>query len=184
MAKLSGFDQIHAVSFVKVMEDEGFTDVSGVSEGMLVLIESRKNGKAVGIYGNDLESAEFFVGDDRAEVVAAFTESEKFREINSIFGGDKASSFFCELIGGVIEGDLSDFEFENNCSVSLGDSDNELDLDSLIGRVGLSVSTVAKTKISFDMEKKIVNYKKQDIDYLGDLFNELQYDGETRVAIL
>ena len=30
MAKLSGFDQIHVVSFVKVMEDEGFTDVSGV----------------------------------------------------------------------------------------------------------------------------------------------------------
>jgi hypothetical protein len=183
MAKVNSFDSIHVVSIIKVVGDEGFFDVTGVAKGMFILTESSKSGKAVGIYGNDLDDAAFFYGEDRSEVIDAFVSSN-MEELCAIFGDGKTSPYFCELIGGGLAGDLSDFEFENDCSVSISDAENELELEPLFDRVGLSVSSVLETKVAVDVAKKVIRYNKQDITYLGDLFNELQYEGETRLIIL
>ncbi len=165
------------------MGDEGLFDVTGVTKGMFILTESSKSGKAVGIYGNDLDDADFFYGEDRFEVIGAFVSSN-MEDLCAIFGASKSSPYFCELIGGDLAGDLSDFEFENDCSVSVSDAENELELEPLFDRVGISVSSVLGTKVAVDAAKKIVRYNKQDINYLGDLFNELQYEGENRLIIL
>lgn len=184
MSKPMSYDQIHTISFVKVVDDEGIIDAIGASNGILIIGENSKTGKAIGFYGNDLESADVFVGDGRQEVLSAFVESSAPRELEAIFGVGTGTAYFCEFIGGGIDGDVSDFEYENNLSALIGDEDNELDLAQLIDHVGISICSVEGVKVSIESASRSIRYNKQDVTDLGEWFNELQYDGAIRLILL
>jgi hypothetical protein len=184
MTKAASYDQIYTISMVRVANDEGNVDATGVADGVLIIAENSKTGKSVGLYGIDLDTSEVFVGSSRHDVVAAFVESKIAGELEEIFGNGKEAGFYCELIGGGIDGDLSDFEYENEISTLIGDEDNELDLGQSIDRVGISVCIVLGAKASIDTGSKSIRYNKEAIADLGEWYNELQFDGAIRLVLL
>ncbi len=182
--KATSFDRIYTISLVKVVDDEGFVDTTGVASAALIIAENTKTGQSVGFFGEDPAKCQVFMGADRTEIVTAFVDAKLSNELESIFGKGKEASYFFELINGAIDGDLGDFEFENDASVSIGDSDNELELASLVDHVGISVCAVEGVKASINAPERSIRYNKQDVVDLGEWFNELQYDGIIRVVIV
>ena len=180
----SNYDKITMISFIKVVDDGGFPTATGVSKGLLAVLEDSNTDHAIGIYGNELDSVELFNGEDRSEVVFSFIEAKEKSELGQIWGADKETSFYTELVMGAVLADFDDFEYENDLSVQVADAENEIDFDDFVGSLGLSIASMEEGQFQFDPDKRVLIANGAKIGDLGSLHDELQFEGEVRTAIV
>lgn len=180
----STYDKITMISFVRVVEDEGFATPTGVSKGLLIVLEDSDTDRSIGIYGNEVKTTDLFNGEDRAEVIYGFIAEKEKSELAEIWGADKDTSFYSELLMGAVNADFEDFEFENDLSVQIADLENDIDFDEAVGCLGVSTVSMDEGKFQFDPENKLLISNGDKIVDLGQLHDQLQFDGEVRTAIV
>ena len=178
------YNEITLISTSKVICLDGFYTTTGVSDGILAILQNTTNDSAVGIYGNLTEFGEIITGSDRYEIIHEFVSINEKGELRSTWGSDKPASFFTELYVGMLDDDFDDFEFETGASVQITDAQNELQLDRYVDCLGLTKSTLTDGIFQFHFDSNQLFYADNQIKDLGELFDYLQTEGVVKIAVV
>lgn len=183
------FDTAYLVSFVQVDSFSDFPWLQGFAKDNLLIVENSETGSAMGFYGGDVAACQTFFGDYRYDVVSDFIDKNLDLELFTFFSTDVSQEFFRELINGSIEGDLSDFEYENNLPTTvLGDnSDPDLDLSNYLDCRGVCVAQLSGTSIGYKASSKELffqegtDFRVSSIEEIGE---ELEGQGKMFTVLL
>lgn len=183
------FDSAYFLSFVQVDSFDGFPWIQGFSKGNLLIVENEEAASAIGFYGGNVDSCQIFSGESRHDVIDQFIQKNLLEELSSFFNTDVSREFFSELIIGCIDGDMNDFEYENNLSTTaLGDdSESDVDLSHHLGCRGVSVSKLNETSIFYSASSKELVFQEgveSKIFSIEEIGEELEARGETFAVLL
>lgn len=188
-ASMLNFDSAFFLSFVQVESFDGYPWLQGFAKGNLLIIENDEAASAIGFYGGSVDSCQIFSGESRHDVIDKFIRENLVGELASFFNTNVSREFFSELIVGCIDGDLSDFEYENNLSTTaLGDdSEPDVDLSHYLGCRGVSVSQLNETSIFYATSSKELAFQegvKSKIFSIEEIGEALEARGETFAVLL
>lgn len=171
-------DTIYYVVATKVVDDFG-VELTGIGSTPLVIFENSQTDESIGFYGSEeLSAAKIIHTEDggKNEILSKYIELVGLEDFQNSGVSISNLDLLVELVNGVINEDLSDFEFESELETALVLSDdfyNEEFLSSYIGWNGVWVSCRHDISASIDLGGMSIVVNGDAYDDLGTLANEV-----------
>jgi hypothetical protein len=161
------------------IENSFGASIQGIGAAPLILLEKENSDQSLGFIGDGLINSCQIISDKtftRFDVVNKYIQLSGLSDYKKCFNNSAISeSFLFEFIIGVIEGDLSDFRYENDVNVDLisGDEIHNDYLEKHLDQVGIWFLEKEISKIEFNSQDLSLYIDSLLYEDLGALVNEV-----------
>jgi hypothetical protein len=183
-------DRFYFIGVAKVQDSFG-SELQGISNQPLYVLENTDTGEAIGIYGDEnLKSAEVISspGSSVSDVISSWIELAGRDDFNYVTSYEEGDTFVFELIQAAKDQDSSDFESEFEKEVHILSGDELVSEDTLAahsGKVGFWVQSRADLEINFDEKARKLTIGADAYKDIGTAVNEvLMGNSDTQVVAL
>lgn len=189
LGEMKRYDMAFYCSIATVIDDDGWTSINTVAPNPVLILVDTASDDAIGLSGEMISSSQLHEDSDGGsgffDVLTSYVRSTGLSEFNGLSKQAVDQHFLREFITGVYEGDLDDFQFENeNASFEFYDMSDEPDISASIGHLGISILFKADLECCFNKKTKNLVINDDVCTSLLDVYQSIEEDSTRYAAFL
>ena len=174
--KLS-FDEIRYLSFVTIVDEDGFVDTSNLIEKPLYYFVNNEANEGIGFW-TKTDTSKGSV----AEIISEYIEKSFMEEYHNKVDPSVSLDYLRELLVGTDQQDLSDFEEENEANVFICESWARDNLKDYVGKY--ATWSIMSFGLAGHIDGDKITIDGEKINELDDVFSMIESSRENTFVII